>query len=404
MPVLATKILKSSHRCVGDHGRMPPQFDLPNVSLWEDYSLTSCSFHNVCIQTDEQGEFFPQQVATILYYVGDQGESPFPDHFQMGRLKWDASNAHATVQTVPSEFPQKEPNVKIMSGLISEWCSSNLGHYLLEHLLPHYLMNRRFGYGEPRDFQLVSTNPVSPNSLDPSFGVAFSSHRMVPLQTLSRNDHRGRVCFDTLNVGMTTRLRTPIYGDTIFQYQQFLLKGFGLPLKKRSSGNLVVMGVKAGKPGVKEHVGGRHYYDATSNKEYLSKRLQNFRMEPFFELSALEQVKLMQETAVFVTPGGGLSFIGMFLPIGSVIITLDIYDYGAKKSQPFATENHFWNNCAWLKVWRYPVTPEEYYCQEGEEFCRKYYYLGNYDLNMTRLSQFIELALKESSSDFGFQL
>jgi hypothetical protein len=102
---------------------------------------------------------------------------------------------------------------------------------------------------------------------------------------------------------------------------------------------------------------------------------------------------------VLVTPGGGLSFIGLFLPIGSVIITLDIYGYSAKNSQPFATENHFWNNCPWLKVWRYTVTPEEYYCREGEEFCREKYYLGNYELNLTRLSDLITLALQESTKN-----
>jgi hypothetical protein len=152
--------IRSSHHCVGNYGYLHPKFLAPNSSVWEDSSLTSCSFRNVCIQKDDQGEFFPQEVVTLLYYLGDEKESPFPPHFQMGRLKWDASNAHADVRTVETWFPQSHPDVKLLSGLISDWCSFNLGHYLLEHLLPHYLMNRRFGYGEPRDFQLVSTNPI----------------------------------------------------------------------------------------------------------------------------------------------------------------------------------------------------------------------------------------------------
>jgi hypothetical protein len=81
---------------------------------------------------------------------------------------------------------------------------------------------------------------------------------MTSLQSIAKKKEGNRniVCFD---VGMTSSLRTPSHNDMIFQYQQFLLRGFGLPLNTRASGDLVVMGSKSAKPGA-EHVGGRHDY------------------------------------------------------------------------------------------------------------------------------------------------
>ena len=395
----------STHRCVGDYGYVHPSFhrNHPNVDVWKDYSQVSCSLQNVCIRADQTGNFFPDEVVTLLYYLGDDRNSPFPPNFRTGRLKFDASNAHVHIRTVNKYFPQIEPDVKILSGLFSDWCTYNLGHYLLEAIFPHYVMNLKFGFGERYDFQLVSTNPVHPKSMDFSFGESFSKHRITSLQTLAKqkNVSNHTLCFANLNIGMIVSLRTQMYADTTFSYQQYLLKNMGYPLKKKSAGNRVVMGSKGGiNPGVNEHVGGRHFYNPQEMNKTLNDRFSNFRLEEFATLPAREQIELMQDTAVFVTPGGGISFIGMFLPIGSVIITLDYYDYGLNISQPFATENHFWNNCNWIKVWRYPVTPEEYYCQDGVDFCRQKYHLGNYKLDLDRLSHIIDLALVESKSGF----
>lgn len=398
----------SSFRCIDDggyvHPRSSPARNITNSdpSIWLDYSSTSCVFKNICLRTDDKGQFFPEKdgkyIVTMEYFLGKETHLPFSEKFQPSRLKWDASISSFDIQGVSGALHSSEIDIHHRAGLISDWCTYNLGHLLLDFMLPHYLLNLKLGNGEDYSFQLISTNPINPTSLEPGFGRGLCRYPMVSLPDIAqkKSNHSYHVCFREINIGLPSGIHTRLGGDVVYRYQQFLLKNMLFPLRVVRSGNLIVMGSKST---VNQHVGGRHYINSEEIKMKFGSKYSNFRLEEFVGLTPHEQIDLMQKASIFITPGGGGSFIGLFLPINSILISLDIYDYRTNESKPFASETDFWNGCTWMKVWRYIVTPDEYYCTQGLSYCQSQYHLGVYNLNLERLSNMIDLALEELARD-----
>lgn len=392
----------SSFRCVDDGGYIHPSLLklTKNISLWENYSKTGCVFYNVCLKTVENNQFFPlrdgKNIVTMQYFLGNQTELPFPKKFQPARIKWDSSPVHFDFQGVSRTLLESQIDITHRVGLISDWCTFNLGHLLVDFMLAHYILNLRLGNGEDYEFQLISTNPIHPNSLEPTFGPGLAKYPMDSLDNISKKKsiQSHHVCFREINIGLSTYLHVPMPGDVVYRFQQYYLKNMGFSLRNIRKGNLIVMSTKSK---VNQHVGGRHYINPDVIKEKYSSKYSNFRFEEFVGLTVQQQIELMQQTSIFITPGGGASFIGLFLPINAIMIVLDIFDYRTNQSIPFASETEFWNGCTWIKVWRHVVTPEEYYCLQGLSYCQNKYYEGIYNLNLDRLSILIDLALKEIS-------
>ncbi len=87
-----------------------------------------------------------------------------------------------------------------------------------------------------------------------------------------------------------------------------------------------------------------------------------FVFTTFTKLSAKEQIQLIQNATVFITPPGGGSFIGMFMEHRAVMLTFNVIDERlGNSSVPFIGEHYLWDSLSNVDFCRYEVTPEEFY-------------------------------------------
>ena len=167
----------------------------------------------MCLKADDKVDFFPKvgnrRRATLIYFSNNSVILPFSDSYKLGRLKFDGEDVGVNIHEVHASLPPALISLKHRVGLMTDWCTFNLGHLLVDVMFSQYMLNLRLGYGQLYDFQLVSTSAIDPTSLEPSFGHGLCKHPMITLNDLfiSKNGsipsqahkRRNLVCFKKLS-------------------------------------------------------------------------------------------------------------------------------------------------------------------------------------------------------------
>lgn len=95
---------------------------------------------------------------------------------------------------------------------------------------------------------------------------------------------------------------------------------------------------------------------------------------PSHEIDAIELYKLggwqqelqyLQDTAVLITPCGGVSMSAMFLPHGAAMIIVDYWN--TKKNNTVGMEERLWANLGFIRAYHYPFTENEVVLDESRK-------------------------------------
>jgi hypothetical protein len=428
--ILEKDQLSSKHQCIGDQGwlRGFKWFGDASIAQGGEFSRV-CRFENVCLQqTAPDGSEFSTPnghknfvSSKLIYFRGPNHHMPigvfdhaeyyrFPENDFQIIVSWgncvppDCSFVNIT--DVDGYIPVKSSYVEHRVGLMVDWSTTNLGHLLVDFMMALFGTQLSLDMEPTYDFQMVSTwNLHGGVSLEPKFGPAYSRHRMRSLSdmykygTQNGSNPNGLVCFKELVAGnldfLTTSKR---YSFTAPPFRKWMLRNIGLPSTFVPRQHLIVL--------MGKHVEGtkgrgiRNLQEV--NESFSTEFGHRFIMPDFATMSARDQMHVMQRATVFIAPGSGGSFIGLFLSRGAVFLQFDVFNNETKRSIPFGLEVNVWTQLGYITYWRYLVDSSEFYfdrdvANQTYDAGLPWTFTGDYTLNVSRLMGFVYLALDKAA-------
>lgn len=334
-----------------------------------------CQFQNVCYHVNS-GEFeYFQPAEDPVFYDSMQGplfsfsnpdKEEQKNFIQVSALYYGAVSHFSPVVklTSPSRTDASTVWVNETTTIFASWSYEyNIGHFVFEELASVYMALVRFGrfplaggqLSKPA-IQLLDMNhpgEQNPNkdryaSMIRDFSGPFTSSashsaNVQDMKGFLRNkaaeSKASRVCFQDLIVASATQSflsphaeyqmgTEPIWA----QYRADILLSHGIDTVKKPTSHLLVM-VKKTTSLYKSRDNGRvHFrdivnYDALLGhiKSAFGDSLTVVELDPL-KMTVREQLKLMANTTILITPPGGISMMIPFLPHGSHAIVLDYFE------------------------------------------------------------------------------
>jgi hypothetical protein len=270
----------------------------------------------------------------------------------------------------------------------------NFGHALYDTIIGMYSSGCMFDL-DINDLQLLSVNALGEGcKLGHKMAELISDHPFHALDTHEEN----HICFDSLllpssldmvNFNDHFALQTIIKGFRAHVITKFFGAEATLePIAQHS----IVMSYKSPSS---HAVNGRILMNIAKVNETFVERFgsRDFRVIQFQDYSMRDQLDIIRKTTVFISPNGGASMIGFFLPKNAVFVEIDVYHHVFGYSLPYGGRDmNIFGSIPFLKIVRYHVTPLEFLKPIGRKIHKNdWVHHGNYQLNSSALLQFVEL-------------
>jgi len=365
----------STHSCLGPH------FD-------DNWRAASCKFDNVCLNAStlefeyyQNTDLYPrmpvahdQLAAMPMYQFSDHMLSPV--HWMMDKtrkLSW-----RPVVKLQP--FPHTGDRVKwapVPQGLLQSYPQRflvNFGHVQFDLAVPLFNLQHLFGIYRPDAQVLVLNKTLSDNWEE----VAYYMERMINTPKPERSIFRlswdsdaawlsnyaqrvlgdaddGLVCFKTLLVGTGNLTRRGRATDAL-PYRAAVAERLGLqePPFGHEERPVITMLDKEGRRIIENYPEVR---DMLAER-YPGALVQLYDFGKHPDLTMAEQVELMSQTSILISPCGGLATVLSFLRPGSTAIVMNFWHTHLNRS--VMMEDAFYQNLEYLDLQYFPVTLEDY--------------------------------------------
>jgi hypothetical protein len=120
-------------------------------------------------------------------------------------------------------------------------------------------------------------------------------------------------------------------------------------------------------------------------------------IETWMEKSMVEQIHLMHQTQLLITPPGGISMFMPFLPQGAHAIITDFYsskaEHGFASNVSASMEAPFWNHWPHFKKLYYQVWPGDYVMDIQDSTDTRNY--ASVRMSLRRVNQLVNVALQD---------
>ncbi|KAJ3226843.1 hypothetical protein HDU81_007083 [Chytriomyces hyalinus] len=281
-------------------------------------------------------------------------------------------------------------NTITVSGLHALWSlwayDDNLGHMLWEEMSGIFFAMARMGvmtdelvamhYPEPlpdRPLSIKFRNAFFP-AISKTAPVHFQTHLSnILAQYAAQTPNPSHICFDNILVG--GNMRRFLHKDSWHNFgheplfkllRARILKHHGLdPTFTPSKHKILVTNKTETNFKHDETVGSRKraIYNLDQVMDSIRKRYPGVDVQAieWQKFSVVEQLNIMLETTVFITPPGGVSMMLPFLPEGAHAIIMDYYEreepnwYGTRKDESISMEAPFWNHWPHVKKLYYQI-------------------------------------------------
>ena len=352
--------------CMGDQNEL---------NRWE---YRTCLYSNVCYDSTEHNLLFyaPADEPTHIVLEDNGTITSFPENFATyGRsLGWsvtpDAKRKMNQVpistiyQAMPPEYVKLNSKSAHHTVLTEAIVAENYGHWMTDNIITAFHMAFNFGLNG-NDMQLLYVGRCdvkyskSPEELSRCERLSkelssliskypvITSRQGDKLFTNSRTGVSSRkiACFQKLVMGYNYFLnpeRSPQYasGAMFRDFRKTAVSSMGLNVNPPQK-HLVTVFVKNGR---------RRWMNTPDVEQYLEKSFPStiFRLADPSKLSLREQVELVAQTTVLVTPCGGVSYSAFFLAPGSSLLLVDYYNVLDKV--PAKMESKTWTHVSKVLV------------------------------------------------------
>jgi hypothetical protein len=285
----------------------------------------------------------------------------------------------------------------------AQWLfNPNLGHFLWEDLLGHYAATKRLGIEE--DPIVISTNGIvyQPRyEKFMNFSCGVSDKPFVELANYTQSFQTRYVCFRRLQAGgsmpvfQREHMHYNIGKEAIFEsFRARIFKRLGFdPDYVPTKHKIVVTKKKGGNFG-------RVIYNLAELVEFLEDTYPDIPVEvvEWSKMSIPDQLRLLQNTTILITPAGGVSMIAPFLPHGAHAIFMDYHvtktQFGYEKGESGSMEAAFWGAWPYLKKSYYQVRNESDYRMDARGYTDARWY-ASVVVKMDRIRELVDSALED---------
>ena len=416
--------LYSKHFCIGDNNDV------------EQFRNRVCIFTNICyapFQKKKRWIYFQKPGSTLITAVNPQtGElirDSFPQPFAILKRSDDESKVESpwTPTVISNEIPLREPFNRLtarfdsskLAILYEPYWMENFGHVLNDDLFATYAAMQLFNTTiQPEHVRLLLNSDCSMfldgdehsrcNRFFSSWSPLIANIPSVNVNKMGEiekeQDPNQLICYEKMLVGLTS-LNFHNHDHTghaplFWNFRNHLIRQLGLNPNQRPSKQTILI---AHKPeNQRRHI--------VNFKEMVDFVRENFpdthvQVEQFFDKPARDQVRILQDSTVFITMPGAISQGSIFLSSGTSAIYVDIL----RNEKSSSLEGYLWTHLSWFKHFRYPVRKEEIVIDEEiikehnsnkwsrkvtdrEEMHRNY---GSVRIDLNRLKLLIENAINQ---------
>ncbi|GAA5820822.1 hypothetical protein JCM11251_001830 [Rhodosporidiobolus azoricus] len=246
-----------------------------------------------------------------------------------------------TTKTVFEEVPKELKKVETPTVLMGSFWPHNFGHAIGDDLFPAFRLLRQFNLLRPDNYYAFHQScDFRGGEIGCKNAEAVTSALTTrPYQKLGGElfpNTEEAVCFADLVMGpnaLTMRVADErAWPDMITRMKE----NFGLrPLKSPLKKHKVVV--------IEKH-GRRTWLNYEEVREHIEETygVETLLVNPA-ELTIEEQIRLLDQTTVLVTPPGGVSFSSPFLHEGAAAIYVEYWDTTHERSFPMDQEVYTWN-------------------------------------------------------------
>jgi hypothetical protein len=309
--------------------------------------------------------------------------------------------------TIP---PQDVTYVKPLHILFRHWKipKLNLGHFLWEDLLGSYASIMRLGL-QDEDGIVMDLNGDDGKLFQKfqPFFKGITNKPVIGFETYMNTDlnQTRHICFEQLQAGGATGVfqkehrRYNIGREQQFrQFRDNILRRNGFDPEYVPKNHQIIVTMKTEKKFKRD----------IANLDEVVKFLRDTyptietKVVDFAKLTIKEQLELMMNTTIYITPAGGVSMMAPFLPVGAHAIFMDFHVthpmYGFAKGESGSMEGAFWNHWAHIKRDYYQVR------KEGEDYvfdhkgAKDARWFASIIVKPARLKEIVDAALEDMSA------
>ncbi|POY75532.1 hypothetical protein BMF94_1435 [Rhodotorula taiwanensis] len=423
-PAMASKSEPPRRRAIGD-GVYSSNNCIGKAHFGPELDATRCHFQNVCIelqkpvrpqQWDYAKDWKPEQSVNMTYYrPATARDTPhYSDRKHEITKPW--VRLHTDNYLIPHVVYEPLPADSVWSPaehaiLQESFWPENFGHSMGDDFFSAFHLAQSFGIWDRSDIQMI----MHPACWDRGYKERGCAHHAEfapyildrPFETfnstLFASQAGGRVCFRNLYTGMR-RFGTGFPSENILPpFVGELRDTAGLERSPRPRRQRITVFLKHGR---------RVFLNNEALVEHLRRRfdVEVDLMDPA-ELSISEQLAYLQDTTVLVSPCGGLSYGGLFLPKGSSMVVADYWHMEDKvyndtmPMEPFVFAN---NND--VTTYYYPLEWKDVQMDEsvvpsweGKGDFIHYRNWANVTINLHRMSTYVYSALLTAEVSQGWQ-
>ncbi|KAI8914574.1 hypothetical protein EDD86DRAFT_259977 [Gorgonomyces haynaldii] len=402
------KHYRSTYKCLG------------RQNMFEAMERRSCLFRNVCydVETKEFRFYLPSR-EPVFYdrtlgpmYAFNSPESP---HFiRMTAIPyWNTETFFTPVVKIGA--PQDYKQLDQMHVLFAPWAHEfNMGHFVFEELGSAFVAMKRFGNFDPEAILVNMWGDVDNgmyHKLVKGFAPAISSKPIVGLESYLKSHGKQTVCFDKLLVASATR-NFLSYKDTFnegkepiwFDFRARVLQSHGIDPAFIPKKHKIVLIKKVGsmhgaQPG-QTHF--RDIYNLDEIHQHLKSLFPDIPVDIISpgEMTIPEQLQVITNTTILITPPGGISMLIPFLPQHSHAI---IMDYLGMEDEPIETkpgesvsmEVSFWNLFPHIRKQYYQIMNPDLELSPDFPGATNYREAFSVIADKERIKYMVNLAIKE---------
>ncbi|KAL4442053.1 hypothetical protein ABPG77_011314 [Micractinium sp. CCAP 211/92] len=370
-------------------GRPPPRYSTHTCigeKFYDNWHSATCKFDSMCLNASTlEWEYYVDPELPdipITYNQDGVAMSEFSPHLvNVGHAHLDITEGAGwrpvvVRQRVPGEGPGVvwAPSPQALLHAVPAGLTTNFGHVLYDVLVPLFNMQHRFGVYTPDAQPLIlrATNG-SEAELRKRLPRLINTRRpeMSLLRLAWRNDDewageyaarllgaapgsqpRGLVCFQTVLAGTGSLSRQMAPVDAL-PFRQAVVHHIGLQEPPQERPVVTILNKQ----------GRRMIENSREVLAYLAARCPQARVHMFDfgkhpDMTMPEQVKLMSDTSILVTPCGGLATVLAFMRPGATAIAMNYWHTLHNRSMQL--ENNYYQHIEYLDLQYFPVTPQDY--------------------------------------------
>jgi hypothetical protein len=258
--------------------------------------------------------------------------------------------------------------------------TDNFGHVMFDLLVPLFSMQQLFRAYTP-DAQILVTDAIKGSRQELEAGLRKFINTQLPSKSLARLtwDHeaawvreyaqevlggqtQGLVCFKTVLAG-TGMLSRQLARVESLPYRQAAVQHVGLQEAPQRQPVITILKKAEGRRRV-ENSG---EVAALLRRRYPAAKVQTVAFDRRPDMTVTDQVKLMSDTSILVTPCGGLATVLTFLRPGATAIAMNYWHTLQQRS--LQLEDNYYSHLEYLDLQYFPTTPEDYAATSDRPGC-----------------------------------